>query len=106
MGWGMGFLVSEKVKKQAATLVENLGRALSGKVPGNKRDTQKVEQALQDFYAAVQRVVVEQKLGIFRRATLAYTIQQSLLANGLPADVVSKVMSALVMNLLGRRKAG
>lgn len=69
--------------------------------PANNKKTASEDDwsvALKKFHAQAKEIRRHHALGILGRARLAYLLQQRLMAKGMPAEVVRKVVFALVMS--------
>lgn len=105
------FFVSRKMQTLANELV---GRLLQdAKTSGKKANKARlgvtpkdIENSLDKLYDEALILVSRQRMGVIRRASFAFAIQQALLDQGLPAQIATKVTSALVMKaLVGKRPA-
>lgn len=104
------FFVSGKIQALADELVGKLVQ--TAKTPGKKSqkpkfgvDSKDVENSLDKLYDEALTLVTRQRMGVVRRASFAFAIQQALLDQGFSGQIAAKVTSALIMNaLIGNRR--
>lgn len=86
---------------KAAEASDALEEAFLRVVPKNRNKRLSEEQwlkSLEQFHAEARKIRQRFSLGFFARARVAYLLQQRLLAAGIDADTVRKVVFALVLN--------
>lgn len=85
-----------KVADAAGALEEAFFRS----VPAGKKKLSANDwvAALGRFQQRAKEIRERHRLGVIGRARVAYRLQQRLIAAGFPADVVRKVVFALVLN--------
>lgn len=69
--------------------------------PAGKRSSpalKKLASGLDQFYAEARTQRTQMRLGVIRRAQVAFYLQQRLLAAGYPADLVRQVLFAMLMS--------
>jgi hypothetical protein len=100
------FFISSDMRDQATVFVTRFVKASSIQGRGQRvQDEARIADAmLSQLYSDVASFVAQRKLGAVRRAAFAFAIQQALLEQKFPQDVVAKITSALVMNALVRRR--
>jgi hypothetical protein len=91
-----------KADQVAGELAEAFFRAAP---TGRKKWTSEAEWAnsLRRFFADAEEIRLRYRLGIIGRARAAHRLQQRLIGAGLPAEVVRKVVFALIMNSFASR---
>lgn len=96
------FFITQALREQAAILAATLITDLASrnKKARGRIEPASVDAALSQWYAEVAAYLQEHKLGALRRAALALALQEALREQKLPSEVVNKVTSALVMNVL------
>ncbi len=100
------FFITQPMREQAVIFVAmfmadvaSRNRKAKGKI-----EMPSVDASLNRLYGEVAAYIRQHKLGAVRRAAFAFAIQEALREQHLPAEVVSKVTSALVMNALIAQK--
>ena len=107
-----GFLSSSTLREKTIHLVDVFARdiAAPSKVRGKGALETAADGAMQTLFRGVADFCREQRLGVIGRARLARTLQDELRRSGFPGEMVSKVTSAVSVNVLaapGRKnKAG
>jgi len=86
---------------KAAQAADELLAAFFRSVPSQKKQRMSDEEwtrSLNKFHQEAKAIRQRLSLGVLARARSAFILQQSLLQEGFPADVVRKLVFALVLN--------
>lgn len=101
--WFFKFVSNKTVDAFARELVADFARQCPlGQKPVMKGGAfeKKVDAVLSDLYRRAKTFRTENRLGVFKRARLAKAFQDELMNAGYPADVISKMTTALVASAL------
>ena len=97
-----GFIPSAVLRERAVQLVDVFARDIAA--PGKARRKAALESAandaLQVLFLGVADFCRVERLGVIGRARLARTLQDELRRRGFPAEMVSRVTSAVTINAL------
>jgi hypothetical protein len=87
---------------KASQATDELLAAFSRVVPSSKKGRMSEQDwtvAIEKFHGEAREIRRRLSLGILARARSAFMLQQRLLAAGIPADVVRKLVFTLVLNV-------